>query len=49
MYAVTKEEHFFFKLACAIALVMVAGFTVHLAMGRSTFAVPWPYHLHAVV
>ena len=49
MYAVTKEERFFFKLACAIALVMVAGFTVHLAMGRSTFAVPWPYHLHAVV
>lgn len=41
------EERFFFKLACAIALVFVAGFSVQLAAGRSSFAVPLVYHLHA--
>lgn len=43
------EERFFFKLACAIALVLVAGFSVQLAAGRSSFAVPLVYHLHAFV
>lgn len=43
------EERFFFRLACAIALVLVAGFSVQLAMGRSSFAVPLVYHLHAFV
>jgi hypothetical protein len=43
------EERFFFKLACAIGLVMVAGFSFQLAAGRSSFAVPLVYHLHAVV
>lgn len=43
------EERFFFKMACAIALVLVAGFSVQLAMGRSSFAVPLVYHLHAFV
>ncbi|MBN8484158.1 MAG: hypothetical protein J0L50_05215 [Sphingomonadales bacterium] len=43
------EERFFFKLACAIALVLVAGFSVHLAMGRSSFDAPLLFHLHGVV
>lgn len=43
------EERFFFKLACAIALVMVAGFSFQLAAGRSSFAVPLVYHVHAFV
>lgn len=43
------EERFFFKLACAIGLVLVAGFSFQLAAGRSSFAVPPIYHLHAVV
>lgn len=43
------EERFFFRLACAISAVLVAGFVVNLAMGRSSFAVPLVYHLHALV
>lgn len=43
------EERFFFKLACIIALVIVAGFSVQLAFGRSSFAVPLVFHVHAFV
>lgn len=43
------EERFFFKLACAIALVLVAGFSIHLALGRSSFDAPPIFHLHGVV
>lgn len=43
------EERFFFKLACSIALVFVAGFAFQLGAGRSSFAVPIAYHLHAFV
>lgn len=43
------EERFFFKLACAIALVLVAGFSIHLALGRSSFDAPLLFHLHGVV
>ena len=42
-----SEERFFFKLACTMAAVLVAGFSLNLAMGRSSFAVPLIYHLHA--
>lgn len=42
------EERFFFKLAFAMALVLVAGFSVQLAMGRSSFAAPPRVHLHAL-
>lgn len=45
----TAERRFFFYLALAMALVIVAGFSTNLAMGRSTFAVPLIYHVHAVV
>ena len=43
------EARFFFKMACAIAIILVAGFSVQLAAGRSSFAVPLVYHLHAFV
>ncbi|MEQ1494229.1 MAG: hypothetical protein ABL912_00520 [Novosphingobium sp.] len=43
------EERFFFKLACSIGLVLIAGFSIQLAAGRSSFAVPPVYHLHAAV
>ena len=38
----------FIGLAFALALVIVAGFSLHLALGRSTFAKPLLYHLHGL-
>jgi len=43
------ERKFYFILALVMSAIVVAGFSMNLAMGRSTFAVPWPYHLHAAV
>lgn len=43
------EERFFFILACIISAIIVSGFAFNLAMGRSTFAVPIVYHIHAFV
>ena len=43
------DEGFFLGGAIAMALVLVAGFSVQLAMGRSTFAAPPIVHMHAVV
>jgi hypothetical protein len=47
--AAGTEERFFFKLACAMALVMVAGFSTQYLMGRSSFAAPLRVHAHAVI
>jgi hypothetical protein len=44
-----RDEGFFLGGAVAMALVIVAGFSVQLAMGRSTFAAPLLVHVHAVV
>ena len=44
-----SEERFFFIMACVIAGTIAAGFSLHLAMGRSSFAVPLIYHVHAFV
>ena len=46
---VRRDEGFFLGGAAAMALVLVAGFSVQLAMGRSTFAAPPIVHMHAVV
>jgi len=45
----SNEEKFFFRMACVMAAVIVAGFATNLALGRSTFAVPLVYHIHAFV
>ena len=42
-------ERFALKMAIAMALTVVLGFSTQLAMGRSTFASPLRVHLHAVV
>src|SRR3546814_8921257 len=45
----TSEAHFFWIMAVIMSAIIVAGFSVNLVLGRSTFAVPLAYHVHAVV
>lgn len=42
-----RDERFFLTMAIVMAMVIVAGFATNLAFGRSSFAVPILYHLHA--
>jgi hypothetical protein len=43
------DDRFFLLTAVAMTLVIVAGFSLQLAMGRSTFSSPLLVHLHATV
>jgi len=43
------DERFFLRGAIVMTLFIVAGFSMQLAMGRSTFASPIRVHLHAVI
>jgi hypothetical protein len=43
------DERFFLRSAIVIAVVIVAGFSFQLAMGRSTFASPLRVHVHALL
>ncbi len=43
------NTRFFTIMAVVMTTVIVAGFSLNLAMGRSTFASPWAYHTHAVI
>ena len=42
------DERFFLRAAIVMTVVIVAGFSFQLAMGRSTFASPLRVHAHAV-
>ncbi|AQR75464.1 hypothetical protein [Sphingomonas sp. LM7] len=44
-----SDDRFFLTMAVAMALTIVAGFSLQLAMGRSTFAAPPLVHLHAFI
>ncbi|WP_421932722.1 hypothetical protein [Phenylobacterium sp.] len=44
-----RDEGFFLRGAGVMALLIVAGFSVQLAMGRSTFSSPPLVHAHAIV
>lgn len=43
------DERFFLRMAIIMALIIVTGFSVQLATGRSTFASPPRVHAHAIV
>jgi hypothetical protein len=44
-----RSETFAVKLAIAMAVTVVAGFSLQLAMGRSSFGSPLRVHVHAVL
>lgn len=44
-----RDGTFFTKMAIAMALTVVAGFSMQLLMGRSSFASPLRVHVHAVL
>lgn len=46
---VANDDRFFLRAAFAMTIVIVAGFSLQLAMGRSTFASPPLVHAHAIV
>jgi hypothetical protein len=44
-----RDDRFFLTMAIVMALTVVAGFSLQLAAGRSSFGAPPLVHLHAVV
>ena len=45
----SESTRFFTVMAVIMCVTIVAGFSVQLGFGRSSFAVPWQYHLHGVI
>lgn len=44
-----ESTRFFTIMAFVMSLVIIAGFSIQLALGRSSFDVPVAYHVHGVV
>lgn len=44
-----RRDRFFLILSLAMIAVIVGGFSLNLAMGRSSFGLPLIYHVHALV
>lgn len=44
-----ENTRFFTVMAVIMSFVTVGGFVFQLAMGRSSFDAPWPYHLHGLI
>ncbi len=44
-----EGTRFFMIMAFIMSAIIVAGFVLNLAMGRSSFAVPLPYHIHGII
>lgn len=47
--APAEGTRFFTIMAFAMAAVIVAGFSLNLVMGRSSFALPLPFHVHGMI
>ena len=46
---IVGDERFFKRSAILMTAVIIAGFSLQLAMGRSTFASPLRVHAHAIL
>jgi hypothetical protein len=46
---IADDNRFFLRAAIAMTIVIVAGFSLHLAAGRSSFSAPPVVHAHAIV
>lgn len=47
--SIARDDRFFLTMAIIMALTNVAGFSLQLAMGRSSFVAPWTVHAHALL
>lgn len=48
-HGIAREHRFFLTMAIVMAAVIVGGFATNLLLGRSSFALPLIYHVHAFV
>ncbi|TPG21099.1 hypothetical protein EAH87_07145 [Sphingomonas koreensis] len=48
LHPIVRDRLFFFVMALAIAATAISGFSLQLAMGRSSFHAPWWVHVHGL-